>query len=517
MQCTRITLGWVLLTLAATPAGASGLRQAGDAEVDRPRVVEVSPADGAFITEMKTEIRVRFDRPMNPFAVNLTWEGGGGYYCDAGPVRYDEAKHEFAIPVVLPPDGTHRVWVNMYADNWNAHRTGGRFMSVDGIPARPLRWVFKTRALDYDLQGPRPTVVSIDPPPGSRVPCITTVRVRLNQAMYPHEYFLWIPENDDRDRQRVGYLPFADYDPDSRTFTFTLVLPLDWSGHLEVRGLRSRRGIKAKPIRLEYSTGQTLFSDEQETLFAEARQHPMLRTVMENVGRARRQWTSVRETACLLLLNRDWEGRLTGLQSGGGVFKMQKPRHYYACATGLFDLPVCVGSDGERCWSYRVNREQIEYTVWPVETLDGDDFAIGDPFMARQAGYVGGFLHARDMRYVGETTLNGRPCHVLELWSIGDWHDGVKTFTIDRWWIDAEHWRPLRLEVDRSNKDRFAHSFQYDNVNEVIPDAEFRPPVLAGMSPSPPESSGDGCCRCAVEADDGASGGLISAAARCRQ
>ena len=74
-----------------------------------PRVVEVFPPDGANGVEPITEIRLRFDRPMDPSRVSLAWDHRGLGYRVRGPLRYDDRTRTFFLPVHLTPGGVHRI------------------------------------------------------------------------------------------------------------------------------------------------------------------------------------------------------------------------------------------------------------------------------------------------------------------------------------------------------------------------------------------------------------------------
>jgi hypothetical protein len=76
----------------------------------RPRVVSVFPPDGTTGIAPVTELRVRFDRPMEPLSLRLTWDCGGFTNCDFP--KYDAERYEFSIPVCLSPGTLHQIVVN---------------------------------------------------------------------------------------------------------------------------------------------------------------------------------------------------------------------------------------------------------------------------------------------------------------------------------------------------------------------------------------------------------------------
>ena len=85
--------------------------------VDRPKVISVSPADGAADVDPVTEIHVRFDRPMDPAGAGLFWTGSRGQsgngdrggFRSRGAPRYVAENHEFLFPVLLKPGMRHRL------------------------------------------------------------------------------------------------------------------------------------------------------------------------------------------------------------------------------------------------------------------------------------------------------------------------------------------------------------------------------------------------------------------------
>ena len=76
----------------------------------RPRVVSVFPNDGAAGIAPITELRVRFDRPMEPLSVKLTWDCGGFASCEFP--KYDAERYEFSVPVRLAAGALHQIVVN---------------------------------------------------------------------------------------------------------------------------------------------------------------------------------------------------------------------------------------------------------------------------------------------------------------------------------------------------------------------------------------------------------------------
>src|ERR1043166_1957593 len=82
--------------------------EAGD--TSRPHVVSVSPLADSKEVAPATELRIRFDRQMDPLSLKLNWEAGGFYDC--GFPGYDSNRYEFTIPVHLAPAALHQIVIN---------------------------------------------------------------------------------------------------------------------------------------------------------------------------------------------------------------------------------------------------------------------------------------------------------------------------------------------------------------------------------------------------------------------
>ena len=141
----------------------------------------------------------------------------------------------------------------------------------------------------------------------------------------------------------------------------------------------------------------------------------------------------------------------------------------------------------------------------PYDVMDEKNVVICDPFHP-QEGDIGSLIERLNLQYLGEEKLNGRPCYVLESWQSSLLHNERVTCTVTRWWIDAETHRPLRLMQDWGLGLRTIRCFKYERVNEAIPDSEFSPPVIVGLSASEPEPLGEGYHTRFLNVIDGSSG-----------
>lgn len=110
-----------------------------------PKVLSVSPAPGAEGVPADTELRIRFERPMEPRALKLDWDSGDCRSVDFP--AYDSNRCEFTVPVHLVPGVLHQLVVNKEGPG----SFGSGFVSADGKPARMYVWRFSTAKESGDL------------------------------------------------------------------------------------------------------------------------------------------------------------------------------------------------------------------------------------------------------------------------------------------------------------------------------------------------------------------------------
>ncbi len=104
----------------------------------RPRVVSVQPTPGASGVNPRTELRVRFDRPMDPLAAKINWESGDFVACEFP--RYDSNTFEFVFPIHLAGGVLHQLAINK--DELGFGEWG--FLTPDGKLAALYVWRFTT-------------------------------------------------------------------------------------------------------------------------------------------------------------------------------------------------------------------------------------------------------------------------------------------------------------------------------------------------------------------------------------
>ncbi len=95
-----------------------------------PRVISVSPADGADAVSTSTELRIRFDQPVDPLTLHLHWLAGG--FLESEIPTYNAETREYVVAIKLPPGALHQIAVNDPAIFAWKFRTAG----AAEIPAR---------------------------------------------------------------------------------------------------------------------------------------------------------------------------------------------------------------------------------------------------------------------------------------------------------------------------------------------------------------------------------------------
>lgn len=93
-----------------------------------------------------TELRLRFDRPMDPLGLKLGWESGG---CKASDFpRYDSNRFEFTIPMHLAPGVLHQIVVNTEDPGF----PDAGFLSAASKRASLYVWRFVTQRAPQGLE-----------------------------------------------------------------------------------------------------------------------------------------------------------------------------------------------------------------------------------------------------------------------------------------------------------------------------------------------------------------------------
>jgi RNA polymerase sigma factor (sigma-70 family) len=470
------------------------------ADRDRPKIVQVSPADGATDVELNTEIRIRFDRPMDRTNALLSWNfRDKGGFRPRGELHYVKETHEFVLPVHLSPGQKHEVTANRQDFVPTKGTDYQRFQSRDHIAAKPYRWSFTTKKLAVKT-GKQPRVSSLSPPADSEVSLLTPLEVSFDQPMQPHAYDFNFDALIGSDRL-PELLGDAEYDADKHRFKLLLALPANWNGELRLVGFRDKNGVEAQPIVLNYRTQRSHVSETLRKQIEQAGREEKLKQLVESIRKARRDLRSVSEEvrsahmAASYGQNTYW---YQTIEMQGSSYQMQGEK-YLGVVDDIMRIPFRVGSDGETCW-FRRNNEQI---ALPAKEIKEKNLRLCDAFDSCNKASSERIIEDENLEYRGESVISGRRCHRVRSWAVS--LSPFSSFTpIREWHIDSELLLPLRVEMMGMGLQVI--DYTHSNVNQAIPDKVFRPAAEPGVKAVEAEPLNEGYTLCFLSVNDGSSG-----------
>ncbi|WP_165074727.1 M56 family metallopeptidase [Paludisphaera rhizosphaerae] len=463
--------------LVAAPQAVKEAVAADPPAGDRPRIVSVSPADGATDVPVETEIRIRFDRPMSPTKTILEWAiGGPAWFWPQGSWRYDEEAREFTLPVRLTPGVKHRL-------NLNVKQPAGRgddyegFRAADGRAAEVFQWSFATVAPRPVPEGaPNPMMGDVRPRNSrGEVGLLTLVTIPFDRPMDPNSYEF------SREEGYIGgdagpRILEASYDAAKFSFSFLMSMPSNWYGELLPQKFRSVEGAPASRYPLVYRTLHKPFDDALSERVAEAARSPKLREVVERTREASRKIESATIHATVtqgmsLAPTKQWLDRIW---TYGATFRTAPGGKFTAEVDELMGLRYRVGSDGTTCWADNPR----EPASAPASAIEDKKMSLIDPFDAHGQATVADLIRDRKLEYVGQSDVNGRRCHEIRSWNL----DPRFPDMLPHWFIDAETFLPARVVSSWS----IAFDFTYEDINANVPDDVFRvPPGVPPPAPLP--------------------------------
>jgi RNA polymerase sigma-70 factor (ECF subfamily) len=443
------------------------------AKPDRPRVVAVFPADGAKDVEPVTEIRIRFDRPMNRSNVALSWASRDGTgFRQRGDMRYVEATREFVFPVQLTPGAKHELVVNsagLYAEGDSNYRG---FRSEDRVAAQAYRWLFTT-AKPPDRPGTPPGVTFIQPFGDTEVPLLTTVEVVFDRPMDPLAHGLAVP-GVSAGELHPELLGPAHYDAVQHRFTLLVRLPPNWNGEVQLQGFRSAEGVPVEPIGMKLRTLRTVMARAMLEKIEQVGRSAELRKIVDDTRRARRELKSVAEEAVNTLTAYGAPDWFQTMLSDGSRYQVQGRQRFLGVIDDAMLIPFRIGSDGDVCW-LRSGNERI---VVPARDVAQKSVVIANAFDAFGTADTDRVIRDLKLEYLGETTVRGRRCHRVRSWNVGVDANYCPNAPRDSF-IDAETLLPLRVEAGTTAI--FRIDYTHTRINRPIPDEEFRPDSDPGV------------------------------------
>jgi hypothetical protein len=454
----------------------------------RPKVVSVTPTNGALSVASATEIHVRFDRPMDPLSLKLNWDAGGFLDCEFP--KYDPEKFEFAIPIHLAPGALQQIVVDEpgFGDTLaEARKEFPRdgFQSVDHHLAGLFVWRFRTQGAPPPSGSQPPQVTTISPAPGSQTPYRVFLEIQFDQPMAPPTEAspCIVPAPVAKPPMMISHV---EYDAAIHLFRVPLLLPLRETVSFRLSGFRSASGVAARPMDLQYQVSDEELGKSDREKMETGTRNPRLLNLLETMKQKRAQLTSLSEKVQDLSLARN-DSSFIELQSRSATFKWQKPDQFSGDATDF--MPGCddarMGSDGRRCW-WRCQLSDDtngSFFVCPAKEMDELNISICDPFdLARQTPSVA--AARRDLNFAGNPDAAGDALPVVSGWQINTNHPGAPFGFLLEWRMDPQTFlvREIRrftvFRVDRMK-------FFYDSVNEPLSAGDFAVPDFNGLAPEP--------------------------------
>jgi hypothetical protein len=481
----------------ARQSAAKGAEPAYEPELDTncARVVSIAPPNGAKEVEPIEDLRIVFDRPMNPYCVKLEWLKGG--FQLNGSIQVGADHKEFIIPVQMAPGQEQKLVVNHDYDREMWVATGSRpemrasftsrpregFLDADAVAANEFRWSFSTKAVTEKKGSPKPRVANVTPVSGATTPVLTFVEVTFDQPMQSADtQFPYLQKRAFAFREGPNLIPSFDYDAAAHRFTFPVLLPPENDARLTLRGFCSADGAAADPVVLHYQTGPDSLDAKYVEKAKSAAKDVRLAKLLTSMKEARARLNSGIVTVQTTDLSMS-ESSFNSIESKTATFKWQGADQVYADISGPMGMTraFILGNDGRNCWLYSESgkgEKRLEQT--PTAKIE-KEITLVDPFeLAKRS--VTEVLAERGYVLEANAKLEGRGSYRVETWFVSQENMAYATKT--EWWIDEETFLPTQIVQHHPGGCRIVH-FDYKDLNQRLPDSAFQPPVGPGGDAKP--------------------------------
>jgi beta-lactamase regulating signal transducer with metallopeptidase domain len=460
-------------------------RPAYEPEVDTncARVVSVAPPNGAKDVAPVQELRIRFDRPMNPYCLKLEWLAGG--FQLNGGIRVEADRKEFVIPVRLTPGQEQKLALNR---DWmremnpsRTSRTRGGFLDADLAAANEFRWSFQTKAAAAEPGAAKPRVVSVSPASGATTPVLTFVEIQFDQPMQPPDQRLPYQET----KSLMGgpnLIPSFDYDSAAHRFTIPALLKAEDDSRLTLRGFYSAQGAASDPVVLHYQAGAEALDSRYVERAKAAAKDPKLQKLLASMKEARARLKSGIETVQTIDLGMS-KNAFNSIGAETATFKWQGADRVYADITGPMSMSraFVLGSDGQTCWLYSEDEKGEKRLDQTAAAGTGREIVLVDPFELASRS-VEEALEEQPLVWTSNARLEGRACCRVEKWDVN--LDNFTYASQTQWWIDEATFLPRQLVQYRPGGCQMVR-FDYQDLNQPLPDSAFRPPAAPGGDAHP--------------------------------
>jgi hypothetical protein len=172
------------------------------------------------------------------------------------------------------------------------------------------------------------------------------------------------------------------------------------------------------------------------------------------------------------------------LQTSQALFKWQGTNQIYGdISDEMHAKAFILGCDGTNCWLYSDNeKNERRLDGSAVKVMADIDTSIADPF-GLTARPVQSVIAEDRLVYAGQAQLAGRMCHRVQCWAVKQSRGKYDQTFVARseWLIDAETKLP-RQRIEYSPYGCQIFTYNYEKLNQLMPDADFQPPVVAGIN-----------------------------------
>ncbi|MFQ5489104.1 MAG: Ig-like domain-containing protein [Phycisphaerae bacterium] len=469
------------------PAGPQADKSAKEAlakgPANPPTVIEVFPALGTEEVEPYTEVRIRFDQPMNPRCTDLRWEQS--FFRPTGNWRYDPARYELIFPLELKPYELQQPLVNASV-NTNPNRG---FKSASGKLAEPFQWTFHTRRDFDDKDAPLPRVIDIFPPSGTEVGRLIKLGIVFDQPMSPTHFHQLVVEEEGKESFGIPYYHLR-YDDKENRFEMPVELPPNWSGILKFTGFRSELNRHAITFQAQYTAGSESLTQSHKEQLGQASQSRDLMVLLQDLAQFRRSLKTLSEKTRTTQYAPGEHGIFTAMRSAGAEFHLDGPQKFYADVSDMMEYPFIIASDGTTCWWYTQDNMGKQLAQLPYLHLDHINLVLCDPFSLSRIP-PGHAIARLNLEFIGAEKFEGKDTFVVQAWNLNLDSPSAHP-NITRWWIDANSYLVLQAIREWGSGMRVVHRFTYEQINQPIPDSQFAMPQGPDVRKRPLEALGNG-------------------------
>jgi outer membrane lipoprotein-sorting protein len=309
---------------------------------------------------------------------------------------------------------------------------------------------------------------------------LTVVEITFDQPMRPpDQMFPYLQKTTFA--QGPDLIPSFDYDPTAHQVSFPVLLRPDDDARLTLKGFYSAEGVACDPAVLHYQTGLETLDAKYVARAKAAAKDPKLQKLLASMKEARARLNSGIETVQTISLGMS-KNSFNTIEAQTATFKWQRDR-VYADITGPMSMSraFILGSDGQTCWLYSENEKGEKRLERTPVAQTATEIVLVDPFeLAKHP--VQEALAEAELVSTSNAKLEGRAFYRLQKWEVNQ--EGVAHATLTQWWIDEESFLPRQIVQYHPHGCQIVR-FDYQELNQNIPDSAFQPPVAPSENAQP--------------------------------